>query len=87
MRGQKVVVRAFGGKALVRRVWVADEDAVYVFDEQEFVLAVRGQQTLLPVGFPRKDVFEYEPGLEGHMASVDWRRLRPWTPIEAETSS
>jgi len=36
MRGDTVIVRAFGGEALVRRVWDTNERVVYVVNHETF---------------------------------------------------
>lgn len=80
MRGKLVIVRNFRGDALVRRVWDADANAVYITDDQQFTRLVAGHEALLPVGFPREDVFECDPGVAEPMSkgSIDWTRLEPY---------
>lgn len=73
MRGQKVVVRADGGIALVRRVWETDQNAVYVTDDAIFACLERGEEAPFPIGFPKTDVFRYEPGVERRIGSPDWK--------------
>ena len=80
MRGDLVIVRDFRGEALVRRVWDADQKAVYITDDQQFERLLAGHEALLPVGFPREDVFEYDPGIAESIEkeSIDWHMLSPW---------
>lgn len=80
MRGEMVVVKDFRGRALIRRVWDADAGAVYITDDQQFERLLAGQEGLLPVGFPREDVFEYRPDIVGSIAtgSVEWNKLKLW---------
>lgn len=80
MRGDLVIVKDFRGEALVRRVWDADQKAVYITDDQQFERLVTGEEALLPVGFQREDVFECDLGVAELMSkgSIDWRRLKPY---------
>ena len=85
MRGELVVVRAFGGQPLVRRVWAADASTVYICGEQEFQRRLSGDETVWPVGFPREDVFIYDPSLAALLTESlaatswgGWEQLKPW---------
>lgn len=82
MRGELVIVRDFSGKALLRRVWNADERAVYITNDEQFERLLADEEALLPVGFPREDVFEYVPSvvelLGQEQELVDWSRLIRW---------
>jgi hypothetical protein len=80
MRGELVIVRDFRSEALIRRVWDSDQKAVYITDDQQFERLLAGQEGLPPVGFPREDVFEYDPSVAEPMSkgSIDWRRLKPY---------
>lgn len=83
MRGDKVIVRSFGNRPLVRRVWGADEHGVYISAEGEYQKLSRGEEALSPVGFPREDVFSFDPELAAVMelddgALMDWGRLSRW---------
>src|SRR5712691_5282736 len=51
------VVRDIKKQYHVRRLWDFDEDAVYVTDESGYQKLSLGQK-VVPVGFPRQDVFE-----------------------------
>lgn len=75
-RGTNVIVRDIKRQYHVRRVWDFDEDAVYVTDESGYQKLSLGQK-VVPVGFPRQDVFEYD---EEAVATADWARLQPWRP-------
>ena len=55
----------------MRRLWDFDENAVYVTDESGYQKLSLGQK-VVPVGFPRQDVFEYD---EEAVAMADWARL------------
>lgn len=80
MRGELVIVRDFRAKALIRRVWDADAKAIYITDDQQFERLVAGHEALLPIGFPKEDVFEYAPEIVESIAagSVDWNKLKRW---------
>src|SRR2546426_490524 len=73
-RGTNVIVRDIKRQYHVRRVWDFGEDAVYVTDESGYQKLSLGQK-VVPVGFPRQDVFEY---YEEAVATADW--LRTWCP-------
>lgn len=89
MRGELVIVRDFSGRALLRRVWDADEKAVYITDDQQFERLVSGHEALWPVGFPREDVFEYNPGIAESIGkeSIDWRMLSPWKAKQPQSKN
>ena len=72
MAANLVVIRAFGGRALVRRLAEANEEGVFV----------EGPDGLpAPTGFPWEDVFEYDSDvLTEDSEPVDWGRLRPKKP-------
>lgn len=83
MRGDKVIVRSFGDRPLVRRVWAADEEGVYISAEGEYQKLSRGEEALSPVGFPREDVFRFDPEIAAtaeheDAALMDWGRLVQW---------
>jgi phage repressor protein C with HTH and peptisase S24 domain len=74
MKGDKVIVRAFGGVALVRRVWAVKNGLVYISDEKEFHKREAGEDALEPIGFPVADVFAYDETFAA--SGGDWRKLR-----------
>jgi len=85
MRGDQVVVRAFGDEALVRRIWRATEGVVFIVSDQNFRTLLAGEEGLWPIGFRREDVFEYDEDaiqeLEAHPSgrSLNWEHLHHWT--------
>ena len=89
MRGEKVIVRVFGGRPVVARVWDADEFAVYICDEDNFMRMTEGKEALWPVGFPKEDVFEYDPNsLSGYgLSAWDWKNVKSWTGTVNQPSS
>jgi hypothetical protein len=80
-QGQRVFVRAFGGKILVRRVWEATPDVVYICSEDNYERLSKGLLGLWPVAFPREYVFRYDPTVARTLpdpaqnADLIWERL------------
>ncbi len=83
MRGDLVIVRAFRGMPLVRRVWEEVEHGVYITDDTHLERLLAGEKIIQPIGFPREDVFRYDPELAKEMDSLyqtgkwDWTKLVP----------
>ena len=88
MRGEQVVVRAYGDEALVRRVWDASQHAVFIVSEENFKLLSAGRPGLWPVGFPRRDVFPYDEAVDALLATsgpdhpLPWDQFMPWDEQE-----
>jgi hypothetical protein len=74
MKGDKVIVRTFGNKAVVCRVWEADAQIVAVCSPQNYEALSRGDEGLWPVGFPREDVYRYNPQVDLDVP-VSWGNL------------
>lgn len=85
MRGEMVVVRAFGNEPLVRRVWKATPEAVFICDEENYQRLIAGKEGYWPVGFPKKDVFCYDATLvdkliDNYESDLSlWDDLTPWS--------
>ena len=77
-QGKKVLLRAFGGLALVRRFWEAGERVAYVTDEVGLKALQAGEDTGRMIGFPWEDVFEFRVGLSDG-APVMWSMEKPAT--------
>jgi hypothetical protein len=77
MRGDSVIVRAFGGRALKRRVWDVGESLVYITTDEEFEKLVEGKPAVEPVGFPREDIFCLTEN-ESIGSATEWSQLVPW---------
>jgi hypothetical protein len=76
-RGKLVIIRAFAGEAIVRRVWSYDERAVYVTDESGFIRLLSGED-VMPIGFRREDTFKYNPTMaEPRIATPTPEKLTP----------
>ncbi len=79
MKGDMVIVRAFRGVPLVRRIHEEGEKTVQITDDT----LDRGDIVLPIIGFPREDVFKYDPILAVTMDSLcedgewDWHKLTP----------
>ena len=84
MKGDTVIVRTYGGRPLVRRIWDVDEHAVYITNDEQFHLLIKGTGGLEPLGFPNEDVFEYSPDLVKNMDKLyesgkwKWDNLVLW---------
>jgi hypothetical protein len=81
MRGDTVIVRAYGGKALLRRVWDVGERVVYVTNDEEFDKLAAGRPAIEPIGFPKEDVFRVSE-TQSRGPNLDWSRLEMWSPTE-----
>jgi len=81
MRGDFVIVRALGNIPLIRRLWAEGDYCVYITNNEQFQLLNEGKGGIEPVGFPREDVFKYDPKLAPSMAKLhkngkwDWNKL------------
>lgn len=85
MRGDTVIVRAFGGKALLRRVWDVGERVVYVTNDEEFDKLAAGRPAIEPIGFPKEDVFRVSGG-NSPEPNLEWSCLEVWSPTEGSHS-
>ncbi|MDP3181823.1 MAG: hypothetical protein Q8M54_03275 [Desulfobaccales bacterium] len=83
MRGDLVIVRAFKGVPLVRRVWEEVEHGVYITDDAHLERLLAGEGAIQPIGFPREDVFRFDPEIASVMDDLiqggnwDWTKLVP----------
>jgi len=81
MRGDFVIVRAFGNIPLIRRLWDEDDYGIYITNDVQLQLLIDGKEALQPIGFPREDVFQYDPELASSMDRLiksgkwDWNKL------------
>jgi len=71
MRGDKVIVRAFGGEPLIRLIWNVYPDIIDICDEEGYQRLLAGE-SWIPIGFPRKDIFQYDPGVVEELMR-EWR--------------
>ncbi|HKP38185.1 MAG TPA: hypothetical protein VJT71_15105 [Pyrinomonadaceae bacterium] len=85
MRGEQVIARAFGGAAVVLRVWGVGDGVVYLASEAEFQKREVGRMALEPIGFPAADVFAYDETFPlGTPNRSDWNRLQRWQTTERQ---
>lgn len=83
MRGELVIVRAFGGVPLVRRIWEEAGQGVYITTDTIFEKLLAGDNKFQPVGFSREDVFRFDPKIAMAMNDLtesgkwDWTKLVP----------
>ncbi len=84
MRGDYVIVRAYGGVPLIRRVWDENKKAIFITNDSQFQLLSNRQPAIEPIGFPREDVFNYDQAFAESAAKScqngiwDWNKLRPY---------
>lgn len=79
MFGENVIVREFGGKPVVCKVWEVDRNRVYVCTEETFrkLKGLNGKPfpaNCFPVAFPRKDVFRYNSRVDLKSPAI-WDKL------------
>lgn len=60
MRGEKVIVRAYGGEYLIRFIWEVTPEAVYICSEENYTRLSAGLSGLDPVGFPKDAAYMYD---------------------------
>lgn len=80
MRGETVIVRAFGGKPLVRKVWSVGARVVYLTDSMGLEKMLAGGEAAPPIGFPKEDVFRFDPEAAGNLNEAIWPKLVHWQP-------
>jgi hypothetical protein len=80
MRGETVIVRAFGGKPLLKKVWSVGARVVYLLDETDLEKMLAGGESVQPIGFPKEDVFKYDAAMAGILSETVWPKLIQWTP-------
>jgi len=72
MRGEKVIVKAYGNKPLVRLVWSINSAVVFVTDNTGYRLMETESEATSIIGFPQEDVFKYDPALEKIIGQPTW---------------
>ncbi len=81
MLRQPVIIRAMGDVALLRQALWGTDSAVYVTDHIGVVDLRMGTHTDRIMGFPRRDVFRYQPGIEDGTVP-DWEKCLPYSEVE-----
>lgn len=81
MRGDIVIVRAYGGIPLIRRVWEEGEASIQITNDENMDLLLAGKTAVEPIGFPKEDVFQFNPEvakkINSFPAGWDWDELIP----------
>lgn len=81
MRGETVIVRAYGGIPLIRRIWDIGEDVIYIVADSQFGLLVKNDpKAISPIGFPKEDVFKFDRKIANSICNIsrnefDWNKL------------
>jgi hypothetical protein len=76
MKGDKVIVRTYGDEPKMVRVWEVTPTTVFVCSEENYETLLRGEEGLLPVGFPKEYVFRYNPKQDAILnSSTIWNEL------------
>ena len=76
MKGDIVIVRERKGRPLVRRVWESTPTGVFISEERQFQRLAAGIVALNPVGFPRDDVYNYDPAVLPDLEQgLGWEKL------------
>ena len=82
MRGEMVIIRAYGGVPLVRRFWEANDRVIYITNDEQLRLLMNGEKAVSPIGFPKKDVFKFDRKIAHSISTTssdefDWGKLTP----------
>ena len=87
MRGQKVIVRAYGDKPEVVLIWQLVDMIVVITDEDGYKKLMNGDaDSPMPIGFKRELVYEYDGTLPSALndlweaGSWMWEGLTQWQP-------
>jgi hypothetical protein len=84
MRGKPIIVRCYGNIPRVVLYWSEDQYAIYITNDEEIKKLSNGDSSIFPIGFPREDVFKYDPNLAASMDDLwekgkwDWDKLIPF---------
>ena len=85
MRGDVVILRAYLGRPYIMKVWEMGKRVVYLAKEEQYLyLLSNDSRAVEPIGFPKEDVFEFNPKIakaidtlsEGK--SFNWEKLTPF---------
>ncbi len=84
MKGVVVIIRDFKKRPLLRKIWKEGKSVFYVLESSQFELLNKGEKGIGPIGFPKEDVFKYDPHLASSMEDLyksgkwDWNKLVPF---------
>jgi hypothetical protein len=81
MRGDKVIVRTFGGSPAVRLVWEILPHTVLIVTDGEWQ-ATEAKHDIFPIGFPKEDVLFFDEArwsaFTKRPTAWNWKLLRPY---------
>ena len=86
MQGDTVIVRTYGNKPLIRRVWNVISGIVFITNDEYFKTLSEGGYAPMPIGFKIEDIFIYDmASLQivkniNRSNDIDWSVLKPWKP-------
>jgi hypothetical protein len=75
-KGELVIIKSFGGMPLIRRIYKLNEKVVYITCDS--------MEGIISLGFPREDVFKYDPNVAFSMVQLyktgkwEWNKLVPY---------
>lgn len=83
MQGELVVLKTFGDRPRIAKVWDIYDDVVVICGEENYARLVAGLFDITPIGFKAHDVFVCTPEIEKQIKqnpdlSLDWGSLIPW---------
>jgi hypothetical protein len=85
MRGETVIVRAYRGRPFLMKVWEVGKEVVYLTKEEQFLyLLSNDSRAIGPIGFPKEDVFKFDPIIAKEVdrfseeKAFDWNKLKPY---------
>lgn len=79
-RGLRVIVRAYGDNARIRKVLSMTSTAVFVCREESYEAILAGERDSPMIGFPFEDVFQFDETAAAIIEAgnrPEWSRLRP----------
>ena len=63
MRGDFVIVRAFGAIPLIRRLWDEDNNSLYITNDEQFQLLMVGKDAMNPLDSHERTFLNMTPNL------------------------
>lgn len=80
MNGDRVIVRDFRDKPLVRRVWESTSQKVYICTDETYDLLLSGNSERHAIGFPRSCVYKYNASMLNELEKNPsaWKQMEPW---------
>ena len=78
MKTQRVLVKDVMDQAKSCIVVHAAGGRVFVTSESGFSRLEKGDKSVIPIGFDREDVFEYD---ERYAKLPNWKKMKPWAGL------